>query len=206
MVAGVELNYNTSATATQMANAIFGNGVTVVGASYSGSSYSSAIYSGGDTISPGVTPGDTGVILSTGVASWFTRVGPQSNVSPSTSYNSGGPNGDADFNAVAGAQTYDASFLEVDFIPDADVMTIQFVFSSDEYPEYSNSVYNDMVGVWVNGTHVPLSVTRPRPPWARSTRTRIINLLHKNTSSQYNTERTDFTSPMSLTHASMRVR
>ncbi|KPP93105.1 MAG: Hint domain [Rhodobacteraceae bacterium HLUCCA08] len=199
MVAGVELNYNTSATATQMANAIFGNGVTVVGASYSGSSYSSAIYSGGDTISPGVTPGDTGVILSTGVASWFTRVGPQSNVSPSTSYNSGGPNGDADFNAVAGAQTYDASFLEVDFIPDADVMTIQFVFSSDEYPEYSNSVYNDMVGVWVNGTHVPLSVTQTQTAVGEVNQNENINLYNNNTSSQYNTEMDGFTVTMSLT-------
>jgi len=32
------LTYNTSATAMQMANSIFGNGVTVTGATYSGSS------------------------------------------------------------------------------------------------------------------------------------------------------------------------
>lgn len=159
MVAASELNYNTGASATQMAQTIFGDGVTVLGATYSGSSYSSATYSGGDSIAPGVTPGDTGVILSTGAATWFTNSNGQSNQSTSTGYNSGGANGQVDFNAIAGAQTYDASYLDVTFIPTGDVMTMQFVFSSDEFPEYSNSLYNDVVGVWINRTHVPLSVT-----------------------------------------------
>jgi len=109
MVAASELSYNTGASATQMAQTIFGDGVTVVNASYSGSSYSSATYSGGDSIAPGVTPGDTGVILSTGAATWFTNSYGQSNQSTSTGYNSGGANGQSDFNAIAGAQTYDAS-------------------------------------------------------------------------------------------------
>ena len=73
MVAASELTYDTSATAMQMANSIFGNGVTVTSASYSGSSYSSAIYSNGDSLAPGVTPGDSGVIFSTGRATNFTN-------------------------------------------------------------------------------------------------------------------------------------
>lgn len=73
MVAASELNYTTNAGAMQMAQTIFGDGVNVVGASYSGDKNSSAIYSGGDSISPGVTPGDTGVILSTGKAKDFTN-------------------------------------------------------------------------------------------------------------------------------------
>lgn len=75
-----------------------------------------------------------------------------------TSTNTGGTNNDADFNAIADASTYDASYIVVDFIPVEDTMTMQFVFSSDEYPEYTNSIYNDAVGVWINGTHVPLSI------------------------------------------------
>ena len=59
-----ELTYNDSATALQMAELIFGDNVTVTGASYTGDSDASAIYSDGDTISPGVVPSDTGVILS----------------------------------------------------------------------------------------------------------------------------------------------
>lgn len=73
MVAASELAINIGASATAMAQEIFGDGVTVVGATYSGDSRSSGIYSGGDTTSPGVTPGDSGVIFSTGRAQDFTN-------------------------------------------------------------------------------------------------------------------------------------
>lgn len=199
MVAGNELNYNTNASAVQMANTIFGNGVTVNSASYSGSSYSSAIYSGGDTIAPGVTPGDTGVILSTGSATRFTNNSWQSNLSSQTSVNSGGANGDTDFDAIAGSNTYDASYLVVDFTPTEDTMTMQFVFSSDEYPEYTNSIYNDMVGVWINGTHVPLSITDSGTTINSVNQNNNINLYNDNTSDQYNTEMDGFTLTMTLT-------
>ena len=90
MATASEININQSASAVDMAQAIFGDGVTVTGASYSGSSYSSGIYSGGDTITPGVTPGDTGVILSTGSVDYFTRPSGDPNKSNSISTNSGG--------------------------------------------------------------------------------------------------------------------
>ena len=199
MVAASELSYNTGASATQMAQTIFGDGVTVVNASYSGSSYSSATYSGGDSIAPGVTPGDTGVILSTGAATWFTNSYGQSNQSTSTGYNSGGANGQSDFNAIAGAQTYDASYLDVTFIPTGDVMTMTFVFASDEFPEYSNTQYNDVVGVWINGTHVPLSVTGTAPAVGAVNQIDNVNLYNDNTADQYNTEMDGFTVTMTLT-------
>lgn len=201
MVAGVELTYDTDASALQMANTIFGNGVTVTGASYSGSSYSSAIYSNGDAVAGNVTPSDTGVILSTGSATRFTNNSSQSNLSTQTSVNSGGANNDADFNAVAGTSTYDASYLTVDFTPDPgmDTMTMQFVFSSDEYPEYSGSIYNDMVGVWINGTHVPLSISSTETAVGSVNQNNNINLYNDNTSDQFNTEMDGFTVTMTLT-------
>ena len=73
MVAASELTYNLNASAAQMADEIFGEGVTVVSASYTGDARSSGTFSDGDTISPGVTPGDSGVILSTGRADSFTN-------------------------------------------------------------------------------------------------------------------------------------
>ena len=153
-----ELTYNTSATAMQMANEIFGNGATVVGASYSGDSNSSAIYSDGDSIAPGATPGDTGVILSTGQATDFTNSSGQENQNTNTSTDTSGQNNNPDFNALAGASTFDASILTVDFIPTTDTFSIQFNYASEEYPEFVNSIYNDLVGVWVNGTFVDLAV------------------------------------------------
>lgn len=200
MVAGVELNYDTNASAMQMANTIFGDGVTVESASYSGANGSSAIYSNGDAVAGNVTPGDTGVILSTGNAGSFTNNSWwQSNFSTQTSTNTSGPDNDADFNALAGTNTYDASFLVVDFTPTDDVMSIQFVFGSEEYPEFTNSIYNDMVGVWINGTHVPLSVSSSPTAIGAVNQNNNINLYNDNTSDQFNTEMDGFTVTMTLT-------
>ena len=49
-----ELTYDTTASALAMAQTIFGDGVTIVGATYTGDDDASAIYSNGDAISPGV--------------------------------------------------------------------------------------------------------------------------------------------------------
>lgn len=199
MVAASELSINQGANATQMAQEIFGDGVTVVSASYSGDNRSSGIYSGGDSTSPGVTPGDTGVILSTGRVRDFTNSNGEANQDTNTSSNTRGVNNDADFNAAAGANTYDASFLDIDFIPDASVMTMQFVFSSEEYPEFQNSIYQDFVGVWVNGTQVDMVVGNGDADPGNMNSTTNENLYVDNTADQYNTEMDGFTVTMTLT-------
>ncbi len=201
MVAGVELTYDTSATALEMANTIFGDGVTVVGASYTGDNDASAIYSDGDTISPNVVPADTGVILSTGEADRFTNNSSQSNIRTNTTSPNSGPNGDADFDALAGRNTFDASYLEIDFIPDEGVefITIDFVFASEEYPEFANNIYNDLMGVWLDGTNVPLSVGTGQGAVNNINPTNNINLYIDNTSDQFNTEMDGFTIKLSLT-------
>lgn len=198
MVAAAELGYNTNASAMQMAQAIFGDGVTVVGATYSGDNRSSAIYSNGDALAPGATPGDTGVILSTGRAASFTNSSGQSNQSTSTSRNTGGIDNDADMNAAAGAPTYDASILSVDFIPDTNLMTMQFVFSSEEYPEFQNSIYQDFVGVWVNGVQVDMTVGNGDVDPGNLNNVSNQNLFIDNTADQYNTEMDGFTVTMTL--------
>ncbi len=199
MVAASTLPINTNASALQMAQTIFGNGATVSGASYSGSSYSSGIYSNGDSVAPGVTPSDTGVILSTGRASSFTNSSGQSNQSTARSTNTGGQNNHPDFNAAAGARTYDASYLDVDFVPTGSLMTLQFVFSSEEYPEFTNSLYQDFIGVWVNGSFVDLSVGNGDVDPANISTTSNANLFHNNANDAFNTEMDGFTVTMSLT-------
>lgn len=196
-----ELTYNTSASALAMAQTIFGDGVTVTGASYTGDSDASAIYSNGDAISPGVVPSDTGVILSTGEADRFTNFSSTNpNQSSGTTSANSGPNGDADFNALAGLSTFDASFLEIDFIPDADVdfITMTFVFSSDEYPEYSNSIYNDVVGLWIDGNSIPLAAGSGTASVGNINQSGGVNLFQDNTNDAFNTEMDGFTVAMSF--------
>ncbi|NCQ22975.1 MAG: 2,3,4,5-tetrahydropyridine-2,6-carboxylate N-succinyltransferase [Rhodobacteraceae bacterium CG17_big_fil_post_rev_8_21_14_2_50_63_15] len=199
MVAGVEIPIDRNASATQMANTIFGDGVQVISASYTGDRDSSGIYSNGNAISPGVVPGDTGVMFSTGDLRSFTNSGPQSNISNSTTSTSSGPNNVADFNAAAGAQTFDAAYFDVDFIPTGNVMTMQFVFASEEYPEYATGAFQDFFGVWINGNLVPLSIGDGDIDPSNLNAGSNGNLFIDNTQDQFNTEMDGFTATLTLT-------
>ena len=198
MATGAELTYQTNATALQMANAIFGDGVTVTGASYSGPTNSKAIYSNGQ-LSPGVVPSNTGVILSTGNAADFTQSNGDPNRSAGTSTNTtGGTDNNSLFNALAGTNTFDAVWLNGDFIPTSSVMTMRFVLSSEEYPEYASSQFNDVVGVWVNGTVVPIGVGNGQAGITNINAVNQPNLNINNTNDAYNTEMDGFTVTLTL--------
>lgn len=198
MATGAELTYTTNATALTLANTIFGSGVTVNGASYSGPANSSAIYSNGQ-LSPGVVPANTGVILSTGNARDFTQSSGDPNRSTGTSTDTTGTNNNAAFNTIAGTNTYDAVWLDVDFTPVGNTMTMSFVFASEEFPEYINSQFNDVVGVWINGTHVPISVGNGSTSVNNINGSTQQNLFVSNTNDAYNTEMDGFTVVMTLT-------
>jgi len=198
MVAASELSVNTGASATTMAETIFGDGVTVVSASYTGDNRSSGVYSNGDSTAPDATPGDTGVILSTGKAHDFTNFRGQSNNNSGTSTNTHGVNNDPGFNAIAGGNTYDASILDVDFIPTGDTMTMQFTLSSEEYPEYWSS-FSDIIGVWINGNYVEMSVGNGDADVQNINSGTNENLFLDNTGDAFNTEMDGLTITLTLT-------
>ncbi|EBA16128.1 hypothetical protein RSK20926_20420 [Roseobacter sp. SK209-2-6] len=201
MATATELDINTSATALDMANEIFGDGTTVVGASYSGDARSSGVYSGADTTTPGVAPSDSGVILSTGQVSDFTNSSgtTDTNTSASTTTNTTGVDGDSDFNTLAGASTFDAAFLEIDFVPDGDVLTLDFVLSSEEYPEFSSSQFNDVVGVWVNGVEAQVTIGDGSASIGNINQSDTQNIYVDNTADQFNTEMDGFTITLTFT-------
>ncbi|MDO6479748.1 Hint domain-containing protein [Shimia thalassica] len=188
-----------SATAMEMAEAIFGDGVSVEEATYTGDSDSSGIYSNADTVSPGVAPSDSGVILSTGDARNFANRNGEYNQDTNQTTSSSGPNNVAEFNAIAGTSTYDAAYLDVTFIPTGDKMTMQFVFASEEYPEYVNSVYQDFVAVWVNDELVPMDIGNGDVDPGNVNDGENESLFIDNTGDAYNTEMDGFTITMTLT-------
>ncbi len=195
MATATELPINTDANAEEMANTIFGSGVTVNSATYTGDPLSSGVYSDGDAVSPEATPGDTGVILSTGHVDDFTNSDGSTNTNQNagTSTNTSGVNGDADFESISPGSTFDASFLEVDFTPQGDFITIDFVLSSEEYPEYANSQFNDVVGVWVNGVQATVTVGDGSASIGNINGGTTENLYQDNTADQFNTEMDGFT-------------
>jgi hypothetical protein len=198
LATGAELNYNVNASAIQMANAMFGSGVTVVGASYTGPRDSSATFTNGH-LSPGVLPSSTGVILSTGDVRDFTQSNGDPNRATNTSTDTAGVNGNSQFNAVAGAATFDAVWIDVDFIPTGDVMSMRFVFSSEEYPEYVNSNFNDVMGVWINGVYVPVTIGNGTSSINNINPLTQPNLFTSNIDDTYNTEMDGFTVTLTLT-------
>ena len=91
-------------------------------------------------------PFERGIVLSTGQVP--DAAGP--NTSDSKTSQLGAP-GDADITALAGTTSYDAASLSVDFVPNADSVTFNYIFASEEYPEWACSQYNDAFGFFISG-------------------------------------------------------
>jgi len=87
-----------------------------------------------------------GIALTTGLASNVKN----GNSLVKSSYENHYP-GDKDLNKLVGGGvgTNDASILEFDFIPNGDSITMNYIFGSDEYPEYVNAGYNDVFGFFI---------------------------------------------------------
>jgi gliding motility-associated-like protein len=83
-----------------------------------------------------------GIILSTG--SIYNAIGPNKGEDKSTDFTKTGF-------ALLGSTTYDAAILEFDFTPQGDSIEFQYVFASEEYPEYVNKEFNDIFGFFISG-------------------------------------------------------
>ena len=139
-------------TATTLAQQIIGNDVTLVSATLGGSSTQAGTFSSATGYSPEWLAFDDGVVFSTGLAQSLT----DSNANDSTQSNIGTP-GTADFTAIGGFQSFDASYIDITFVPTNNQIALQFVFGSDEYNEYVYASFNDAIGVWVNGVNIAVN-------------------------------------------------
>ncbi len=89
---------------------------------------------------------DSGIIITTGKA--VNAIGP--NTLSSLGYNNTGLS-DSLLDSLISSQTYDAAVLEFDFIPMSDTIHLSYVFGSEEYPEFVNSNFSDVFGVFLTG-------------------------------------------------------
>lgn len=93
----------------------------------------------GHFVDKGVLHMHEGVILSTGKAK--NANGPNNSTSKSTRNRT---KGDHFLRKIAKVKTYDAAIVEIKFIPKSTYISFNYVFASEEYIEYSHSVYNDV--------------------------------------------------------------
>jgi Divergent InlB B-repeat domain len=154
------------ATAGGLASALTGGGVTVSNVTYTGASRAAGTFTGG----AGSIGFATGVVLSTGNVQTYggdsacsRGVEGPNNCNEGASATDGGENstdlgtaGDSQLDALSGNTTGDAAILEFDFVPQQSTVHFSYVFSSEEYSDYSNTEFNDVFAFYVNGTNCAL--------------------------------------------------
>lgn len=148
-----QLTTNNSRTPSDLVqNILVGKGVTVSNVTYTGDLRALGEFNGSQS-NIGLLQGfmlSTGSVIE-GVDDMGNRVGP---IGPNDKKKIGllplGTSGDSDLDNLIDGSTYDAAVLEFDFIPQGDTVEFQYVFASDEYPEYIFN-FNDVFAFFISG-------------------------------------------------------
>jgi gliding motility-associated-like protein len=145
---------NTTLTPQQLAQSVLlGQGINISNIKFNGSTVNANTISdqigkfdNGSTTNIGI---NKGIILSTGNA--IIAKGPNDR-DLATLPTSNSFQGDADLHILSNNQIIkNVSILEFDFIPVGNKLSFNFVFASDEYPEFVNDTYNDTFGFFLSG-------------------------------------------------------
>jgi hypothetical protein len=143
-----QMNVTVNHTANTLLDVLLGQGVTVSNVtatglqSSNGNVWSAGIFSDGIAAGIGI---DSGIVMTSGNA--LLAIGPNNQAGAGSG--NGNP-GDPNLTAVAGSNTNDACVLEFDFFPLYDTITFRYVFGSDEYHQYVNSI-NDVFAFFITG-------------------------------------------------------
>lgn len=150
-ILNAQLTTTNTLTAQQLVQQVLlGQGVTASNITFSGNANQIARFSATAGTNLGLL---SGVLLSSGDARTSVANGPQgpnnaTGLANDTEY--GGP-GDTDLdNIVSPDNTNDAAVIEFDFIPTGDSIKFRYIFASEEYPEYVNSI-NDVFAFLLSG-------------------------------------------------------
>jgi hypothetical protein len=130
--------------AVQLVNSFILSGVSASNVQYTGANNTLGHFSGGSNTNLGM---NDGIILTTG--QFIPWLG-----SPVTAFASWSNNtpGDSILNSlIPSYTTYDASVLEFDLNPVGNILEFQYVFASEEYPEFVGSSFNDVFGFFITG-------------------------------------------------------
>jgi gliding motility-associated-like protein len=142
-----QLNVSNTYTPQQLVqNILVGGGAAVSNISFSGSPLEIGDFSNGSSTNIGL---NSGILLCTG--NIINAIGPNNATGKGT--NVGGGSNALLANLIPGYSIYDAAVLEFDFVPLSDTIKFEYVFASEEYPEYVNSNFNDVFGFFISGVN-----------------------------------------------------
>lgn len=133
-------------TPDQLVNdVLLGGGVTASNVVYTGMPNAIGKFNGANT-NIGI---NSGIIMNTGTVQIGAN-GPQGpNNQPGTGVNNNGP-ADPILAGITGQVSMNAARLEFDFVPTSDSIQFNFVFASEEYPEFVGQI-NDAFGFFITG-------------------------------------------------------
>jgi gliding motility-associated-like protein len=138
----------TVATANQCVQNLVSTGIQFSNIQiFSSSPNSFATFTGGNNAGIGF---NNGVYMATGDIPTYGLLSSTPN-SMTFSNSNFAPGGDPDLNAIATLNTYDVTILQFDFIPTGDTVKFKYVFASEEYNEYVNTIFNDVFGFFITG-------------------------------------------------------
>ncbi|MDX1651699.1 MAG: choice-of-anchor L domain-containing protein [Brumimicrobium sp.] len=151
LVTSAQLTTSGGQTPNQLVqNVLLGPGVDVSNVFFSGSPGAIGTFNGMNT-TIGI---DEGIIMTTGTIA-NTSDGPHG---PNNSASAGLDNGISGYGQLTnlvGTSTYNAAILEFDFIPYSDTVKFEYVFASEEYPEFVGSQFNDVFAFFISGPGIP---------------------------------------------------
>ena len=139
-------------TPDDLVSTLVGPGVAVTNIQFSGAPVAAGKISGGT----GIIGFANGIVLGSGCIANVVAVGGMNNSNDTTCDNQepGDPALDA---LIPGYTTHDRTVLEFDFeCQNLQVISFEYVFSSEEYNEYANTDFNDVFGFFVNGVNKAL--------------------------------------------------
>lgn len=152
MQTSAQMLVTTGQTAQQLAEIIAGPGVMVSGAVITGSADAIGGFNSG--VNPIGINVESGVVFGTGNVTDFAQ--PQGTFSSTGLGTPGNPY----LANLASITSNDALTLEFDFVPNADWVSFDYVFGSEEHPTFScNPTFNDIFAITVQGVTVPLPET-----------------------------------------------
>ena len=146
-----QLVTNTGQTPNQLVQNVFnGTGVTITNVSFTGAATSIGSFTANGT-NLGMS---SGIIMNTGTI-LNSAAGPHGpNNDDGAGMDNGAP-GDGQLGAQVGNSTYNAAVLEFDFETCSDSVKFNYIFASEEYPEYVATEFNDAFRFFISGPGIP---------------------------------------------------
>lgn len=145
--AAAQINVAGGQTATVLAQKLAGQGVTVLNAVLRCPSQANGLF----TVVSSNLGLDSGIVLTTGRAESVLGSYGVNGPSDALASSQNGTPGDSMLNVLSGQYTKDACRLDFDVVPAGDTVSIDYVFSSEEYISAVCGSFNDVFAFFISG-------------------------------------------------------